>query len=84
MPFADLLCGTGAPEDVMLQIPNMQEIHEEEENKRKVKERKRRYREENKMKLREKGGDNLWNEKTKTGDREGEKAEDEIGGIVSV
>ena len=36
------------------------------------------------MKLREKGGDNLWNEKTKTGDREGEKVEDEMGEIVSV
>ena len=55
-----------------------------EENKMKVKEYNRRYREENKMKMREKGGDNLWNEKTKTGDREGEKAEDEIWEIVSV
>ena len=43
-----------------------------------------RYREGNKMKLREKGGENLGNEKTKTGDREGEKAEDEIWEIVSV
>ena len=50
----------------------------------KVMEYNRRYREENKMKLREKGGDNLGNEKTKTGDREGEKAEDEMGEIVSV
>ena len=40
----------------------------------------RKCREENKMKLREKGGENLGNEKTKTGDREGEQAEDEMGG----